>query len=201
MSRNIDCIAIEEFVASQVNPKRLAHCLSCAATLQSLLDRFPYAIASEPDGQVAGLVVGMWHDVARGWTDAQLVAYCREHGLQAEPEELANPMLLHGLVAASLMEQQIPVAPQSWRDAVRWHTLGSVCMGPLGLAMYIVDYLEPLRTHLTPAVRHELFSLPTMELMARKIMDMQRPYLQKSGITEAAVSMKLYQYLVSGGKM
>lgn len=201
MCRNIDYTELERYVSGQVKPSRFAHCQSCATTMKNLLERFPSVCAAEPQGADAGLYVGLWHDVARGWKDADLLSYCQEHRLPMEPEELVHPMLLHGAVAADLMKLWIPGCPQSWETAVRWHTLGDVSMGRLGLALYVVDYLEPLRKHITEEHRRYLLALPTMEAMALRIIDEQNEYFLQTGVVPAACTERLHGYLESGGRL
>ncbi len=201
MYRNDIYTGLEQYVASQVKPSRFAHCQSCAATMKGLLERFPYACEDDLAGSDAGLYIGLWHDVARGWADDALLAYCRERNLPMESEELNRPMLLHGTVAADLMRTKLPGCPDSWWLAVRWHTLGDVSMGPLGLAMYIVDYLEPLRRHLTDERRQFLLSRPTMENMAMLIIEDQDDYLERNGISPAACTRRLYGYMKDGGRL
>lgn len=201
MCKNIDYTELEQYVATQVKPSRFSHCQSCAKTMKWLLEQFPYACASDPYGSDAGLYIGLWHDVARGWSDAALLAYCEEHRLAMEPEEARQPMLLHGTVAADLMDTKLPDCPRSWKAAVRWHTLGDVSMGPLGLAMYIVDYLEPLRKHITQEHRVQLLELPTMEAMAMRIIEDQSAYFAQNGISQAGCTQRLYEYMRDGGTL
>lgn len=192
---------LERYVAGQVKPSRFAHCRSCGMTMKGLLERFPQVCENDPAGSDAGLYIGLWHDVARSWTDDVLLAYCLERNLPMESEEREQPMLLHGTVAAELMKIKIAWCPESWRTAVRWHTLGDVSMGPLGLAMYIADYLEPLRTHLADAHRAFLLSQPTMEAMAMRIIEDQSDYFKHAGISPAGCTWRLYEYMKDGGRL
>lgn len=201
MYRNDIYTGLEQYVATQVNPKRFAHCQSCAITMKALLERFPYAYGDDPAKSDAGLYVGLWHDVARGWSDSSLSEYCRKHRLPMEPEEDRQPMLLHGAVAAALMEEKLPGCPDAWRLAVRWHSLGDISMGALGLAMYIVDYLEPRRKHLTDKRRRYLLFLPTLEAMAMAIMEDQDAYFRLNGISQAGCTKRLYEYMKTGGRL
>ncbi|MFA6688437.1 MAG: hypothetical protein ACOX6K_03080 [Sphaerochaetaceae bacterium] len=192
---------LESYVASQVNGHRYAHCRSCAVTMKALLDRFPKSYRDDPAGSDAGMYVGLWHDVARGWSDRALLEFCLDRSLPMEPEERNCPMLLHGTVAAALMPEHIPDCPETWMRAVRWHTLGDISMGALGLAMYITDYLEPLRTHIDPARRRYLLSLSTMEEMGLRIIEDQNEYFRRTGLVQAEATRRLYLHLLRGGRL
>lgn len=91
--------------------------------------------------------------------------------------------------------------PDEYIKAVRFHTLGSVSMGALGAIIYIADFTEPGRKHLTEEYREFIFSSSTLEEMIIRIMDMQRAYFDKEGIKSAKVSDELYEYIKRGGKL
>ena len=111
-------------------------------------------------------------------------------------------MLLHGALAAiHFDEDACGSVPDVFKRAVRHHTLGSMEMGPYGAVVYIADYIEPGRKHLTDEDRKYILSALTLEGMIVRIMDMQRLYFEREGIKEAAVSTELYDYIISGGRL
>jgi len=193
----MDFTHIEEKLNSTLSEKRIRHCFSTARQTCELIERFP----SEGIGSEDGYMVGLWHDIAREWTDDALFSYCLCHHIAMEREELANPMLLHGPVAATLMEQEIPQSRQIWQTAVRWHTLGSPVMGKLGAALYVADYLEPLRTHITDGQRQELLDMPSLEDMCLCIAGSLCKHLLDSRQGKPANStLGLQRFLAEGGR-
>lgn len=191
----MDYTEIERYVASRVSARRLVHCRCTAVQTQWLIERYAYTAA---DIQAA-LCIGLWHDIARQWGAQELLNYCLEHGIALEHEEEKQPMLLHGAVAASLLGEHVPQATQAWKAAIRWHTLGSTAMGRLGAALYIADYLEPSRTHLTLTQREMLLEHPSLEAICLAIIERKEEYLQSKGISLAHSSLQLRDYLRNGG--
>ena len=147
----------------------------------------------------AAFAVGLWHDFAREWSDDALLSYCLSHKLAMEPEELAQPMLLHGLAASCLLSDRVPETKSSWMLAVRWHTLGSRDMGTLGAALYIADYLEPMRTHLDLEERTAILTMPSLEAMCLQIIINQEGFLSGKGLTTARSTADLKEFLLTGG--
>ena len=105
------------------------------------------------------------------------------------------------LAAVHFDEDAEGEVPGYYKTAVRHHTLGSKDMGPYGAVVYIADYTEPGRKHLTDEDRERIFSCQSLEDMIIMIMDMQRKYFRREGIAEAGVSTELYSFIKDGGKL
>jgi len=69
-------------------------------------------------------LVGFLHDVARAEDPAWLLARARELGLVVHPVEEAVPVLLHGPLAAALVEQELGLKDQEMLAAITWHSTG-----------------------------------------------------------------------------
>jgi len=192
----MDCTEIDRLVASCVSPERLLHCRSTAIQARWLLNRYPHRGADPEDGYA----VGLWHDMAREWLAADLFRYCTLHGIHMEPEEREHPMLLHGAVAASLLPETVPQASEEWMAAVRWHTLGSRDMGVLGAALYIADYLEPSRTHLTREERERLLESSSLEAICLQVLGRHAAHLGAKSMPVAGTTRSLGEFLRGGGR-
>jgi len=142
---------------------------------------------------------GLMHDMAREWTDDQLLTFAHEHELNLEAEEWEYPVLLHAPVAAELLAQRD--FPTELCLAVRHHSLGSKNMGRMGLVLYLADYLEPNRSHLDAQLRAELLKAPSLEGLCLKVMEMEGEYLRKKGKKSSEVSQSLRQFLDAGGRL
>lgn len=192
MSKSIDCTAIEAFIRKTESQKRFTHSVSVGLTDIRLAHMFR---EPEPDDDLL-YATGLLHDICREWDEARLRDYVREHHVALEPEEEAAEALLHGPVAADLLHAQ------GYRGdlclAVRWHTLGNVGMGRLGLILFISDYLEPLRTHITDAQRGMLLAHDTLEGVALAILRLQDGYFLAKGRTNARVTTELERFLAGG---
>lgn len=181
-------------VRAMIKPSRFKHSENVASVASSLARRF----SIDPD---SASYCGIYHDAYRYSCDDRTVAFCIDNGWDVYPEERENPMLLHGALAAINFPNDAGDIPYSYRLAVRHHTLGSKDMGRLGAIIYIADYIEPDRKHLTDADRNQILSSETLEDMVISIMDMQRAYFDSVNIKEAEVSRELYDFLKRGGKL
>lgn len=161
-----------------------------------LLERY----APTCQDSIGAYVVGLWHDVAREWSDQDLLLYCLKHAIPMEEEEHRFPMLLHGAVAADLLSHRYPDVPMSWKIAIRWHTIGSCDMGVLGAALFAADYMEPLRRHLVPGERSWLLESNSLEDLCRAIVEKHLQHLQKKGKTSALSTRRLQTFLTKGGR-
>ena len=181
------------FVSSREKESRLCHSVGVAKVAESLSKRFKLNTEN-------ALIAGIYHDAYRYSCDQETIKYCQECGWEVFEEEKENVMLLHGALAASNMRKDLGAVDFECLKAVRYHTLGSVDMGLLGAVIYIADYIEPSRVHLTDEDRRNICSKQSLEEMVLAVMDKQKIYFEKKGIKEAEVSKKLYNYLVAGGK-
>lgn len=184
---------IKAKVEASLKPSRFLHSLGVADTAAMLAERFGL---STEDARIAGI----YHDAYRYDGDADAISFVEGKGIILFPEEKAEPMLLHGALAAAHFEEDAegPV-PEALKLAVRHHTLGSPEMGALGATIYIADYTEPGRKHLSDEDRARIFLKTSLEAMVCEIIEMQRPYFKREGKTEAKVSIELYDYLQNGG--
>ncbi|MFA5446643.1 MAG: bis(5'-nucleosyl)-tetraphosphatase (symmetrical) YqeK [Sphaerochaeta sp.] len=171
-----------------LSSERLRHSKAVAQT--AMLLNHTYALGL--DDQELG-IAGLYHDLAREWKDQELLEYTHTKKIEVTPDELANPTLLHGPVAAHLMQATGP--SDEVLLAIRHHTLGSVEMGSLGLLIYLADYLEPNRTHITEDVRLRLLGLQPVEALAMAVIDDGRAW-QPDGLLEP--TKILYRSLKEG---
>lgn len=187
---------IDQYVVTHTSARRYAHCVSTAKETGMLLERY----APSYQDPVGTHVIGVWHDVAREWSDEDLLLYCLKHAIPMELEEQRFPMLLHGAVAADLLSHRYPDVPMSWKSAIRWHTIGSCDMGVLGAALFAADYMEPLRRHLVPGEREMLLESRSLEDLCRTIVDKHLRHLLEKGKTSALSTRRLETFLAEGGR-
>ncbi len=193
--KSMDYIAkIKEKIRTQETEERYNHTLQTKEVCLMLAERFSV-------DSTCVTVAALWHDIARSWSDAELLSYTKEHHLEALEHELAVPMLLHGLVGAHLFVSyplQGPFTEEQKRAiwlAIRWHTTGQSDMGVVGYVLFIADYIEPGRKHLTDDDRNQIVSLTTLEDMIMHILDMQFMHFEKKGISCEGPAKLLYRRL------
>lgn len=190
-----DYTKIEEFVKGRIKPSRFQHSIGVMEMSLSLAKRFG---VDEEKAKVAAI----YHDAYRYDSTSESISLVEAGGYEVWPEEIEDPMLLHGALAAIHFDSDTGAdIPKDMKDAVRHHTLGHVSMGKLGAIIYISDYAEKGRKHITEEERNIILSKETLEDMIIYIMDKSRSYLLSCGIEEAGVSKELYSFLKEGGKL
>jgi predicted HD superfamily hydrolase involved in NAD metabolism len=130
--------AAESYARELLSDKRYAHTLRVAETAERL------ARLHGLDPERARLA-GLLHDMAREIGKEELLRVAEEDGLPVGDFERERPILLHGPVAAKLAKEDLGVEDGEVLDAVRAHTTGEPGMGPLALALFVADKIEPGR--------------------------------------------------------
>lgn len=125
-----------ELLESRLPKKTLHHVESVA---QFMLTFASKAGISDEQAVTAGLL----HDLCKALPKDELAQRARHYGLT---EHLDNPNLLHGPVAAEECIHELGIADDDIIDAIRHHTTGRKGWGPVGCALYVGDFAEPLRT-------------------------------------------------------
>ena len=194
MSNSIDCTAIEGRIRKSESNHRFTHSVSVGLTNIRLSHMFGETM--DDDELYA---CGLLHDICREWPGEELVEYATTHKVHLEPEEWTQNQLLHGPIAACLLGEE--GYPSYLTLAIRWHTLGSVHMGRMGLVLFISDYLEPLRTHITDKERGCLFDHDSLEEVALAILLLQDQYFLEKGRANAHVTTLLENWLKEGKRI
>lgn len=128
----------ERYAREHLSDKRYEHTLRVAETAEHLAGLHGLDVNK---ARLAGLL----HDAAREVGKEELLRVAREEDLLVSDLERERPILLHGPVAAELSRQDLGVEDGEVLDAVRAHTTGEPEMGPLALALYVADKIEPDR--------------------------------------------------------
>ena len=128
----------ERYARERLSDKRYEHTLRVAETAEHL------AWLHGLDAKKARLA-GLLHDAAREVGKGELLRVAGDGDLLVSDLERERPILLHGPVAAKLSREDLGVEDGEVLDAVRAHTTGEPGMGPLALALYVADKIEPDR--------------------------------------------------------
>ncbi len=128
----------EDYARKRLSYKRYEHTLRVA----EIAGRLAELHGLDPDkARLAGLL----HDATRETYKEELLRLAEEAGLSIDELERERPMLLHGPVAAECARRDLGVKDGEVLEAVRVHTTGEPGMGPLALAVYLADKIEPGR--------------------------------------------------------
>ncbi len=190
----MDYTELTNRIKSLLSEKRYNHSYSTALQTKVLTNRFyPNCEPNSP------FIAGLYHDIARQWSDEKLLEYVKANYLEAEREELENPQLLHALVASHMITKESNNISTEVVKAIRWHSLGSIEMGKLGALLYVSDYIEPLRKHLSESKRVSLLKIGTLEKLVLEVIEQSQLYLAKNNLTTAKSTLRLKEYLQNGG--
>lgn len=190
----MDYTQLKRKVEGMIKKERFIHSLGVAETALYLARRFGI------DGNKA-LCAGIYHDAYRYRTGESSIAELESNGFVIEKEEREEPMLLHGALSALHFDEDAgEEVPEDMKTAVRHHTLGSSGMGRLGAVIYVADYMEPGRKHLSEEDRLNILEKGTLEEMVLSVLEREKKYRESTKSGLAGVSRNLYDYLASGGK-
>ena len=117
---------------------RYRHCLSVARSAEKLAGRHG---ASALKARVAGVL----HDVARAWTNADLLEYAVGHGMRVNEPERAHPVLLHARIGADIARHEFGIKDPEILGAIERHTVAVPGMSRLEMIVYEADTFEPGR--------------------------------------------------------
>ena len=130
----------EAFARSRLSGGRFGHTLRVADTAADLAS---FHGLEEDRARLSALI----HDAARETGPEEFLRLAEEWGLPVGEPERQSPKLLHGPVAAELARRELGVEDEEILEAVRAHTTGKPGMGPLALALYVADKIEPAREY------------------------------------------------------
>lgn len=89
------------------------------------------------DAKFAGLL----HDVAKNMENSELIAYCKDNGIELDPIKLESPGMLHAEVGADIAKKKFGVNDRIVQ-AIKYHTLANESMEKLDKIIYIADLIE-----------------------------------------------------------
>ena len=135
--------SLDSYLKSTLSEHRYEHSLSTAKTCRLLARQFGC------DENLA-CFIGLVHDVAREYSDQDLIAWAEKDKKPISDLYISRPMLLHGRAGAEVLREKFGIDDPVILDAIRVHTTGDAGMTEQAKILFIADYIEPKRKHLTP---------------------------------------------------
>ncbi len=178
---------IKDYLEMNISDQRLQHSLSTALICVELCSRFG---VDEGKGRIAGIA----HDISREIVLDSAVITSLDDGYPVTDQERQSPVLLHGRVGAAFLKDNFNLDDNEILQAVRWHTAGHPDMGRLGQILFVADYIEPGRSHISHSFRELIMKLD-LNKMSLKILTNQTAYLRDRGYDVSESSMQLYDKL------
>ncbi len=90
------------------------------------------------------------HDIARHWTEDNLITEARRLGLDITEVENAEPLLLHGPIGAHWLRDRLACRDSEIVSAVNYHTTGRPEMSQVEKIVFIADKIEPRKIEKYP---------------------------------------------------
>lgn len=132
--------AADELARARLSEKRYAHVKGVADTAETLARRHGLPPRKT---RLAALL----HDISRESSPDELLAAAQRNGMELDDFTADRPMLLHGPVAAEAARRELGVEDPEVLEAVRVHTTGAPRIGPVAVAVYVADKIEPSRDY------------------------------------------------------
>jgi predicted HD superfamily hydrolase involved in NAD metabolism len=108
------------------------------------------------------------HDLCREYNPELLLKLAAKFGIVIDDIEKAEPLLLHGPVAAVQVREELGITTPDILEAIRYHITGAANITALTQLVFIADFIEPGRTY-QPAkiLRDQAFSLEPDQLLLK----------------------------------
>ncbi|HRW33548.1 MAG TPA: bis(5'-nucleosyl)-tetraphosphatase (symmetrical) YqeK [Thermotogota bacterium] len=133
---------ITKRLKNQLNPKRLQHTMGVLDYSVLLADKH-----NEEQFQVK--IAALYHDAFRNRKRDELLVLANENQMHLSDEELKNPLLLHGRLAADDLKKRYPELSRidEIAEAVHYHTSGYQFGSKIGKIIFVADSLEKNRVY------------------------------------------------------
>lgn len=129
--------AIEQYIKENLSEKRYIHSLGVAAEAKKLAGKYGADIEK-------AYFAGLAHDLAKELSEEEMRLKLAKYEHEELLDRYSYP-LLHGPVAALILEKEFSVSDNEILEAVCYHTTGKENMCLLAKIIYLADFIEPNR--------------------------------------------------------
>jgi predicted HD superfamily hydrolase involved in NAD metabolism len=98
-------------------------------------------------------IAALGHDLLRMAPVDELLRLAAEKGIEPNDVERAEPLLLHGKLAAGVLRDRFGIDDAEVLDAVRYHTTGRAGMSDVEKIVFLADKTEPEELAFNPEWR------------------------------------------------
>lgn len=182
-------------IRPQMKCERYEHTLGVMYTAGALAFRYEY----DPN---KAMLAGVLHDCAKIYTCKDYVAECLSLGIEATPQEMALPHLLHAPLGAYYAEHKYGVIDPEVLHAVRVHTLAGKDLSLLDKIVYVADYIEPSRKECPKLSKIRVLAFTDIDKAIYAKLENVVCYLKKSGyeVTDSTLELLEYYRKISEGE-
>jgi predicted HD superfamily hydrolase involved in NAD metabolism len=163
-----------EYLKRHVSSARLLHCLGVEEVALKLASKFNVSVEMV---RPAALL----HDLCREYNPELLLKLAANFGIVIDDIEKAEPLLLHGSVAAAIVRNDLRIDCPEIMEAISFHITGAPGLSDLAKLIFTADFIEPGRTYqLASDLRQEAFFIEP-ELLLLKVYDYSLTYVVNHG--------------------
>lgn len=124
-----------------LKPKRYLHTLGVIETATKLAEIYGCDVEK-------ARMTALLHDCAKYMPEKDKMEICAKYGVCVSEIEKKNTELLHGKAGALFAKEQFRVSDDI-TDAIFYHTTGNPDMSLLTQIIFVADYIEPGRNHIS----------------------------------------------------
>jgi len=132
-------------MAPELPPRMLKHIDRVVALADELARRHRLDVAR-------ARLMAQGHDLVRAVPPEELLRRAEARGIEIDPVERDEPVILHGPIGALELAERFDVTDAEVLFAIRWHTPGHPDYTPEAWAMFIADKVDPHKVERWPAL-------------------------------------------------
>lgn len=152
---------IISLLTETLSQPRFDHCLRVESLAVELANHF------QTSPEIAS-PAALLHDLCREYSREKLLKLAVDFDIVVDDIEKAEPLLLHGPVAAAIAQKTLGVNDDLILDAIRFHITGSPNMTWVAKLIFIADFIEPGRTFEQARILREMvFKLTPDQLLLK----------------------------------
>lgn len=163
-----------KILAKNLSEHRFNHCLRVEATALQLASHFqaPLELVSP---------AALLHDLCREYDRDKLLKLAGNFGIVIDDIEKAEPLLLHGSVAAVIAKTDLGIDHPLVLEAINYHITGAPGLSPLASLIFVADFIEPGRNfEQARIIREQAIKLSPAEIVL-KVFNRSIEYVIKQG--------------------
>jgi nicotinate-nucleotide adenylyltransferase len=178
-------IVMEIMVRTMVSSSRFLHSRNVALLSADICRRH----GLDPS---EGYFAGITHDMCKSFPEEELIYWAKQDGDRISKLEKEKPSLLHGRAAAVLLRKRFRIHNKDILEAVRFHTMGNLSMGPLAKVLYIADKIEVSRKDVK-AERRNWEAYPNLNTLLAMVLDDTVTYLRSRELVLSPRTLRLLE--------
>ena len=179
-----------ELLEKRLKPSRFKHTCGVVTTAYKMAKHY----GSDPH---QAMVAAALHDYAKNMSAEDLIAYADQKALKTDWVMRTSGELLHGLVGAKMVSEELDIQDEATLNAIRYHTVGRRDMSLTEKIVYLADAIEPGRSEYPglEALRDLAFEDLDMAILVSVTGTLS--YVLERGLPIHPNSLELYNSLVT----